>query len=132
MQVSETRWFDIAARLTALAVVEEFRLFASVSTEDLCNRLSWLPDDRDKAREWVRVRGKYLDYLLLPEGKPPAVHLADISRELSLFQLEGTVIDFLCDTMKSLEPPVLIQLERGKLGDLSRAETQALKNRIGL
>jgi hypothetical protein len=53
-------------------------------------------------------------------------------RKLPLFRFEGDVIDLLFDIMKSLEPPVLIQLERGKLGDLSRAETQALKDRIGL
>ncbi|GAT28352.1 hypothetical protein RIB2604_02504310 [Aspergillus luchuensis] len=43
-----------------------------------------------------------------------------------------SVLCFLTDLMKTLDPPILIQLERGKLGGLSREETQQLKDRIGL
>ncbi|KAL4882314.1 hypothetical protein BJY04DRAFT_217234 [Aspergillus karnatakaensis] len=34
--------------------------------------------------------------------------------------------------MESLDSPVLLQLERGKLGNLTRAETQELKKKIGM
>jgi hypothetical protein len=36
---------------------------------------------------------------------------------------------FLLDLMTVLEPPILIELERGKLGNLSRDETRALLER---
>ncbi|KAL3446831.1 hypothetical protein BJX65DRAFT_308737 [Aspergillus insuetus] len=42
------------------------------------------------------------------------------------------LFDALLNIMMSLEPPVLIQLERGKLNGLSRAQTEELKLRIGM
>jgi hypothetical protein len=42
------------------------------------------------------------------------------------------LFDALLNVMMSLEPPVLIQLERGKLNGLSRAQTEELKLRIGM
>jgi hypothetical protein len=41
-------------------------------------------------------------------------------------------LNTLVDIMKLLEPPILLQLERGKLKGLSRAETQELKQKIGM
>ncbi|KAL4864951.1 hypothetical protein BDV12DRAFT_200580 [Aspergillus spectabilis] len=41
-------------------------------------------------------------------------------------------LNTLVDIMKLLEPPILLQLERGKLKSLSRAETQKLKRKIGM
>lgn len=43
-----------------------------------------------------------------------------------------TLLRDLTDIMRMLEPPILLQLERGKLEGLSRAETQRLKQEIGL
>lgn len=43
-----------------------------------------------------------------------------------------TLLHGLVDIMRMLEPPILLQLERGKLEGLSRAETQQLKQKIGL
>ncbi|KAL2816353.1 hypothetical protein BJX63DRAFT_145760 [Aspergillus granulosus] len=42
------------------------------------------------------------------------------------------LFDALVNIMMSLEPPVLTQLERGKLNGLSRAQTEELKIRIGM
>ncbi|KAL3458479.1 hypothetical protein BJX64DRAFT_292092 [Aspergillus heterothallicus] len=42
------------------------------------------------------------------------------------------LFDSLINIMMSLETPVLIQLERGKLKGLSRAQTEELKARIGM
>lgn len=43
-----------------------------------------------------------------------------------------TLLHGLIDIMRMLEPPILLQLERGKLEGLSRVETQQLKQKIGL
>ncbi|KAL4805242.1 hypothetical protein BDV18DRAFT_140482, partial [Aspergillus unguis] len=42
------------------------------------------------------------------------------------------VYDLLVDIMQLLEAPILLQLERGQLEGLTRAETQQLKERAGL
>ncbi|RMJ23431.1 hypothetical protein PHISP_05711 [Aspergillus sp. HF37] len=122
----ESSWFDIAVQLTALAFVEDIAVFGGAQFEEVYSRcLSWAPRDPDKARVWEQSREYYRSEFVSPFVSKNVV-------ALPIFRLEGDVIDFLFDIMKSLEPPVLIQLERGKLGDLSRAETQALKDRIGL
>ncbi|KAL4751160.1 hypothetical protein BDW72DRAFT_174184 [Aspergillus terricola var. indicus] len=45
---------------------------------------------------------------------------------------QTAVIDNLVYVMQLLAPPILIQLERGRLEGLNRNETQQLKRRIGL
>ncbi|KAL4992977.1 hypothetical protein BDV10DRAFT_38793 [Aspergillus recurvatus] len=45
---------------------------------------------------------------------------------------QATVINTLVYIMQLLAPPILIQLERGRLQGLSRTETQQLKQRIGM
>jgi hypothetical protein len=42
------------------------------------------------------------------------------------------VLVFLFDLMSALDSPLLIELERGQIGRLTRDETQRLKERIGL
>lgn len=54
------------------------------------------------------------------------------SNERVLRRLKSAVVDFLSDLVKTLDPPVLVQLERGQLGKLSRAETEQLKIRVGI
>ncbi|KAL4783972.1 hypothetical protein BJX76DRAFT_240784 [Aspergillus varians] len=43
-----------------------------------------------------------------------------------------TILDTLVDIMQLLEPPILLQLERGRLEGLTRAETEHLKRRVGM
>ncbi|KAL5332686.1 hypothetical protein BJX70DRAFT_107536 [Aspergillus crustosus] len=46
--------------------------------------------------------------------------------------VQAALLDAIAIIMEQLEPPVLLQLERGKLTNLSRTETQALIQKIGM
>lgn len=132
MKESDSHWLDIAAQLTAQAIAEEFWIFASVSSEELHGRLIWVPSDPSMTVEWDRLCEKYMNRLQLPPDTPWEVRPEETPTALPLYHLEEVVIDFLLNLMKSLDAPVLVQLERGKLGGLTRAETQSLKDRIGI
>lgn len=129
-KVSETRWFNITSQLIMQAIIEDVRICGNLSSEDLGTRLAWVPD-ASKELEWSRNLGNYMDYLQPPAGVHPRIHLEGISNEFPFFQFEGIVIDFLLNLMKRLEPPVLVQLERGKLNGMTNFETQMLKRRVG-
>ncbi|RAL06303.1 uncharacterized protein BO80DRAFT_7789 [Aspergillus ibericus CBS 121593] len=70
---------------------------------------------------------EYLSYVRLPIDLPPDVWKMPRDNGIS-----RAVHCFLTDLMKMLDPPILIQLERGKLGGLSREETQKLRDKVGL
>ncbi|PYH41152.1 uncharacterized protein BP01DRAFT_186981 [Aspergillus saccharolyticus JOP 1030-1] len=74
----------------------------------------------------------YLRYFRPPRGLSLEMHLKNMSSILPAAQLAHAVIDYLVNMMKSLDPPILLQLERGKLDGLTREETRLLKARIGL
>ena len=62
-----------------------------------------------------------------------AFHAAQEGRKkYPLNQFRETVMLFLLDLMTTLDQPVLMQLERGKLGNLSRMETELLLQRVGI
>lgn len=66
-------------------------------------------------------------------GRKSAFHAAQEGREkYPLNQFKETVMLFLLDLMTTLDQPVLMQLERGKLGNLSRMETELLLQRVGI
>lgn len=129
-KVSETHLFNITSELIMQGIIEEIRVSGYLSSEDISTRLAWAPD-ASKESKWTRNFAKYMNYLQPPPGVHPKTHLDGISNEFSLFQFEGIVIDFLFNLMKKLDPPVLVQLERGKLCGMTRAETQMLKHRVG-
>lgn len=129
-KVSETPWFNITGQLVMHGIIEEIRVSGNLSSEDLGTRLAWAPD-ASKEPKWTRNLFNYMDYLQPPAGVHPRIHLEGISNEFPFFQLEGILIDFLFSLMKKLDPPVLVQLERGKLNGMTRAETQMLKRRVG-
>ncbi|KAL4973259.1 hypothetical protein BDW66DRAFT_142663 [Aspergillus desertorum] len=56
----------------------------------------------------------------------------EVASQLYNESSQAAVIKNLVYIMQLLAPPVLIQLERGRLEGLSRTETQQLKQRIGM
>ncbi|KAJ5114591.1 hypothetical protein NUU61_000350 [Penicillium alfredii] len=131
-KVSEPRWFDIGARFMLQAVLEEHRIADRTPSQALRQLFAWAPGEPDRDLKWAHSRHQYSSDLPLP-GRPSAPERQDaLAQKFPLFEFKNLVIEFLRDLMTTLDPPILIQLERGKLGSLSRAETQQLKARIGL
>lgn len=131
-KISGTRWLDLVARFMLQASLEAYLVFGSMSPELFDEHFAWIPMEPNWALEWAREGTKYMKYLKPQTGVSLNSHLENISKDFSIFQLEGMIIDFLVDLMAMLEPPVLIQLERGKLDGFSHAETLMLKDQVGL
>ncbi|KAI9928079.1 hypothetical protein MW887_002931 [Aspergillus wentii] len=115
------------------AMIEEYQASGDISTlKPLNEYIAWTATNFDQAQKWSKECAKYIKYLRPLPGTLLQDHLQVVSANMSGSRFAETVVDFLTDLMRTLEPPVLIQLERGKLGGLSRAETQQLKERVGL
>ena len=131
-KVSKTRWFEIGAICTRLAVADY-----QIQTNDddghppegLLKLCSWAPDDPGLSSRWTDVQWKFVD-------KPPtAGGIPTVSSPVP--QLTGSDLlmmmgEFLYDLMMTLDEPILIQLERGRLRDLTREETNSLLERVGM
>jgi hypothetical protein len=107
-KVPESRWFDMGSRLISQAKLDEGH------TPALLTFKTWASGEPAIDFQWKRQYTKYA------------------GTRLALAELDGMVLEFLSDLMATLDAPILIQLERGKLGTLSRAETQELKTRVGM
>lgn len=126
-KVSETRWFDTGAQFLVQAVLEEQRA-AKVPSEELPRFCSWAPGEPAKNSRWTDVRQRYIDEL--PD--PDQAITARVALKFPSPEFRDTVTEFLIDLMTTLDPPILIQLEQGQLGNLTRDETRRLKARVGL
>ncbi|KAL2001251.1 hypothetical protein VTN02DRAFT_1982 [Thermoascus thermophilus] len=87
--------------------------------------------DAVNVSSWWKKRAEYMDRLQPESGVSHHIHLENLSNAFPIFQFEGMIIDFLTHLIESLEVPVLLQLERGQLGGLSRTESENLKKRVG-
>lgn len=128
-KVSVTRWVDIVARFTMQAAADQFYQHGSGSPELLDRCLSWEPEDQYQTAILKESNDKC--HLQIRTCASLETYLDTISNSRSLSRLEGIVCVFLSDLMEVLDPPVLLQLERGQLGKLNRTETEQLKSRIG-
>lgn len=128
-KVSETRWFDIGAQFLMQASLEE--LHEQNSFSDMQNTLStWNPPDPTQIPRWIGVRQRYVREL--PEFGDISTVRGLLAEKFPFEEFRTSTFIFLFDLMTTLDPPLLVQLERGQLGQLSRAETQLLKERIGM
>ncbi|RJE19384.1 hypothetical protein PHISCL_08280 [Aspergillus sclerotialis] len=130
-KVPQPCWFNTISQLLMQSIIEELRIFGELSTQNLKARLApELVSPREL--EWAQNCDTYINYLQPPPGVHTKHHLEDISDRFPLFQLEGVIIDAIVNLMKKLDPPVLVQLERGKLRGMTVLETRRLKRRLGL
>ncbi|KAJ5152849.1 uncharacterized protein N7482_009327 [Penicillium canariense] len=127
-KVSETRWFDTGARFMMQAVMEEQRE-GNTHPEALSRFYAWSPPGPDRDSKWSNVRERYAGELLNLADVRPACDA--LYQRYPFAEFKAMVVTFLFELMTTLDPPILVQLERGKLGNLSQAETQRLKERDG-
>ncbi|OOQ86865.1 hypothetical protein PEBR_19449 [Penicillium brasilianum] len=127
-KVSETRWFDLGARFMIQAALEEH--FLEITPRGALRTFySWHPNGDQRISRWSDVREHYAADI--PDSPDDEAGWESLYHGYSWAPFKATVIDFLFELMTTLDPPILVQLERGKLGSLTPAETQQLKQRIG-
>jgi hypothetical protein len=129
-RLSDAEWTCVAAQFVIQAALEEYRTSESCTSPSKC--IAWAEETLNQISNRRQASSRYMSYLQPPSGTPLDIHLVNVSTKLPLPPFVYTVFDVLISIMKVLEPPVLIQLERGQLWGLSRAETQQLKDRVGL
>lgn len=59
-------------------------------------------------------------------------HMLQVAVQFPVVDFETKVLSFLDALVRSIELPVLVQLEQGQLTGLSVKETNAFKRRVGL
>lgn len=151
--LSDELSMELAAQFMMQASLEQYQIFGNISPEIINEAFAWgangidnavsdaksskrqinspCIDAIDNASSWEKKRAEYLNRLQ-PEGEVSLhVHLQSLSNNFPFFQFEGMIIDFLTHLIEKLEVPVLLQLERGQLGELSFTETEKLKKRVG-
>jgi hypothetical protein len=131
-RLSDTNWADIAAQLMLKAASQKHGSHGSITPDIFYEMIAQAPETVKKRPEWQRVADNYETYLQPPLGVLPSRDLETALKRLPTHQLGTIIIEFLFDLMRRLNPPVLLQLERGKLYGLSRAETRGLKTKVGL
>ncbi|KAJ6115134.1 hypothetical protein N7486_000912 [Penicillium sp. IBT 16267x] len=127
-KVSETRWFDTGARFMVQAALENQREGGQPS-EDLHKLYSWTPSEPAQTSKWVISRQRYAGELADASAFNGA---QSVALKYPLLEFKAIVGSFLRDLMTTLDAPILIQVERGRLDGLSPEETQRLKARVGL
>lgn len=128
-KVSETRWFDIGAQFLIQAAVEEHH--EGNSPSDILYKFStWTPSDPTRISRWTGIRQRYVSEL--PSSGEISAVRDSLVEKFPFGEFKASTLVFLFDLMATLDPPLIVQLERGQLGQLSRAETQLLKERIGM
>lgn len=128
-KVSKTRWFDIGAMCICLATAEYLREDGESPPEALVDLYSWQPrnPDPEVSSRWAKVRWNYANKPLSPSATPEIPSPA-LPVDKSSFLV--VMAEFLYDLMKTLDAPILLQLERGKLDGLTREETKNLLERV--
>ena len=127
-KVSITRWVDILTQFMTQAVAEEY-YSSGRQLPELFNKYPfWKPEDQTQALVWEQATASHMQ---TQKGISPGTNFEATLNERSLSRLEDDVTGFLSDLMETLDAPVLVQLERGQIGQLSHAETEQLKSRVG-
>lgn len=130
-KVSETRWFEIGAQFVAQAVIEEkYEGGTPTPSESLSKLCTWAPNDPERNPKWTKILQRWTNEL--PAHGDVSLTRSDIDHKFPFKEFRSDVLVFLFDLISTLDPPLLIELERGQVGTLTRDETQRLKRRIGL
>ncbi|KAL4911822.1 hypothetical protein BDW62DRAFT_42085 [Aspergillus aurantiobrunneus] len=117
---------EVATHLCIHAAFRMYRDSNNGSSKGFDKYLARLPEGEGKAPE-------YITQTLPSIGISEKACLETIRQTVRVNESGPTIpLDTLVNIMQLLEPPVLLQLERGKLKGLSRAKTQQLKQRVGM
>ncbi|PLN77985.1 hypothetical protein BDW42DRAFT_187718 [Aspergillus taichungensis] len=125
--VSGSRKEEITAQFIAQAAREEYQLSGGV---DPSMYLAWASEALSQT---PGLRQSTVEFVAsLVDRVSRADSREGLFTEPGARQLEAYLLEFVSDLMQVLEPPILIQLERGVLSGMSREETQLLKHKVGM
>ena len=83
--------------------------------------------------DWHDIKASHIAELAHGDSETLRQHLEDVAYGYPIAEFEETVLQLLAGLAASLPEPVLLQLEKGTLDGMSRAETQGfLREECGL
>ncbi|KJK67647.1 hypothetical protein P875_00109117 [Aspergillus parasiticus SU-1] len=129
-RLSEATWADTAAQFVMQSAIDEYR--KSESPASLSKHITWARKISVQTANMNQAFTECISHLQPPDGTSLNVHMRTVSARFPINKFKYSVFDTVVNIMKVLEPPVLLQLERGQLWGLSRTETKQLKDRVGL
>ncbi|KAL5361883.1 hypothetical protein BJX96DRAFT_90789 [Aspergillus floccosus] len=125
------QWTGVACQLIAQGAITAAKEPGTTLREGLNTHIAMTetPPSEERTSD---ATTQITSYFEPPPGTSLDAHIKRISTNLTPGKLRQELFNTLLDIMKMQDPPILIQLERGKLAGLSRAETQQLKERAGI
>lgn len=131
-KAAEPQWGCVGAQLIAQVIVDVSKDTRKPIKDTLTQSIAQVDEAmrRDVSHKIIFNPSKW--FQPTTAGTPLRDHIEKISRRLPPDQLRHELYSILLSLSKTHDPPVLIQLERGKLSGLSRAETLQLKTRLGI
>jgi hypothetical protein len=128
-RVSETRWFDVGGRFMIQSALQEVR--ERVMDPVTLPRFSrWTPNTPEQRSKWWDVREGYAAEV--PESMEDHAAWETLNQQYPFGHFKAIVVEFLFELMTTLDPPILLQLERGQLDGLTSEETQQLMKEAGM
>ncbi|KAI9844489.1 MAG: hypothetical protein M1837_005572 [Sclerophora amabilis] len=148
-----TAWMDLAAEYALQAAVEQYLVYGAHGPQALRNAFAWGYDERSQAREgseereihdffqsggeetiqqWRAIRDEHLNRVIPDGGDDLHQHLKHVSQRFPLHEFEAKLLEFLKGLTTIHPKPILIQLESGKLDEMTTEETEAFKALVGL
>ncbi|GES65590.1 protein-L-isoaspartate O-methyltransferase [Aspergillus terreus] len=125
------RWVGVACQLIAQGAITAAKEPGITLREGLNTHIAMTETSPNEER-MRNATTQITSYFEPPPDTPLDAHIRRISTNLTPARLRQELFNTLLDIMKTQDPPILVQLERGKLAGLSRAETQQLKERAGI
>jgi hypothetical protein len=121
---------ELAAQFMLQASLEQYFVFGRASSDIIDEAFAWGPSDASNtspginganvAYIWQEKRSKYIHRLRPTPGESLDTHFQKVSRESTVWEFEGMIMDFLFDLLTELQIPALLQLEMGGLTELGR------------
>lgn len=97
--------------------------------------LRMFEDDGDCTKEipgWSTIRSKYIKMIIQTASSGLINHLERIAKVYPIKDFESLLLAFLTDISASLPEPILTQLEKGRLDNMTSTETAAFLQSCGL
>ncbi|KAI9798561.1 MAG: hypothetical protein M1833_004698 [Piccolia ochrophora] len=145
-------WVDTAAGFILQAVLEQYLIYGNKGAGPLREAFAWgfnaqgQPDHNDDEKVnamfrcdeeatypiWGEIKADRLKALLPRPQIEASIHLEGLATRFPMKEFSRKLLGYLADLSRLPARPALVQLESGKLDGLSREETKALRERVGL
>lgn len=135
-------WMRLATQWMQQACLEQYLIYGASGSDAVDEAFAWgyksnaeeadnlnamfesSSQTAEEVQGWAECKTRALGALILHGEEDVRSHLARLAEKMSMREFGREVLGFLEALVKSVDEPVLVQLEKGRLQGLSRAETR--------